>query len=77
MTKFEQIGIQLQNDSVSKFDAQKKFEYSCTTCCNRGIHLDCERCAIASTHAVTVAAFETIEANMTTDLVKKMVVKKK
>lgn len=58
MIKFEQIGVELQNDAVNKYDARKKFEHSCNVCCTRGIRLDCDRCAIAATHKATVAAFE-------------------
>lgn len=64
VTKFEQVGIELQYDARNKQEANKNFRYSCRVCCERGMRLECDRCAIASTHAVTVAAFETAEAGI-------------
>ena len=58
LTKFEQVGINFQNDATSKREANKSFRYSCRVCCERGIRIECDRCAIAATHDVVVAAFE-------------------
>ena len=65
MIKFEQIGVNLQNESTSKLEAQSKFSRSCEICCNRGIHLECERCAIAVAHKLTVSAIESKEKTET------------
>lgn len=62
VTKFEQVGINLQNDAKSKEDAVRSFSYSCRVCCERGMRLSCDRCAIAVTHASTVAAFDSLHA---------------
>ena len=59
MTKFEQIGVNFQYDACNKREANRSFSYSCRVCCARGMRIDCERCAIATVHAATVAAFET------------------
>lgn len=56
MCKFEQIGVNLQNESDSVKEAQGKFSRSCEICCNRGLHIDCNRCAIAIAHKLTIAA---------------------
>lgn len=56
MIKFEQIGVNFQNESVTIKEAQWKFSRSCEICCNRGLHIDCERCAISVAHKLTVAA---------------------
>ena len=58
MTKFEQRGI---NDATTKEQAQKSFQYSCDCCCNKGMRIDCDHCAISYTHKMVVAYFETKE----------------
>lgn len=58
MTKFEQVGVNLQYDAVSVRHANKNFKYSCDTCCSKGMRIECERCAIAATHAMVVAYFQ-------------------
>ncbi len=62
MTRFEQVGVNLQYDAVSVRQAKKSFKYSCDVCCCKGIRLTCDRCAIATTHAMVVAGFETATA---------------
>lgn len=57
MTKFEQVGVDLQYDALSVRDAVKSFRYSCKVCCRRGMRIDCDRCAIRATHDMTVASF--------------------
>ena len=46
MLKFEQVGINLLNQQTTIEEIEKTFSYSCNCCCNRGIKLDCDRCAI-------------------------------
>ena len=58
MTKFEQVGINYQYLSATKEDAIKSFDFSCKCCCNTGMHLECDRCAIAYTHNMVVACFD-------------------
>ena len=62
MTKFEQIGINYQYDAVSIKEANKSFEHSCNCCCARGMHIECNRCAIAHVHSLVVACFKDKEA---------------
>ena len=50
MTKFESNGVNMQIESSSKFEAQKRFENSCDLCCKFGLHIECDRCAIATVH---------------------------
>ena len=64
MTKFEQIGVSYQNKARTKECAIKYFKNSCDICCYRGIHLDCDHCAIESTHKATIAYFDDIEGGM-------------
>lgn len=59
MTKFEQIGVNMQYDSPTKEIATQKFSRSCECCCNKGIRLECDRCAIDTVHKLVVASFET------------------
>lgn len=61
MIKFEQIGVNLQNESETIKEAQSKFSRSCEICCNRGLHIECERCAIAVAHKLTFAALTSKE----------------
>ena len=56
MCKFEQIGVCLQNESDTVKEAQCKFARSCEICCNRGLQIKCDQCAIAIAHKLTVAA---------------------
>ena len=57
MTKFEQIGVNYQYDANNIKEANRSFEYSCNCCCNKGIRLNCDKCAIAQAHALVVAYF--------------------
>lgn len=61
MTKFEQIGINHQYNSNSISEANKAFNNSCNCCCNKGMHIDCNKCAIAYTHALVCAIFNDIK----------------
>ena len=57
MTKFEQVGINYQYDATSVREANKSFQHSCDCCCNKGMHLDCDHCAISHVHSLVVAYF--------------------
>lgn len=61
MTKFEQVGVNMQYEAPTKEIAIKKFSRSCECCCNKGIHLECDRCAIETANKLVVASFETME----------------
>ena len=56
MIKFEQVGINLQNECETIKEAESKFARSCEICCNRGLHIECDRCLIAAAHKLTVSA---------------------
>lgn len=58
MTKFEQVGVNYQYDALSKREAERSFQRSCNVCCNRGMRIDCDRCAIAFAHSLVMASFE-------------------
>ena len=62
MTKFEQIGVNYQHQACTKEDAMKAFKYSCDCCCARGMHIECDRCAIATAHSLIMACFDSIVA---------------
>ena len=57
MTKFEQVGINYQYNANNIHEANKSFNYSCQCCCNKGMRIDCDRCAIAHVHNMVVACF--------------------
>lgn len=57
MTKFEQVGVNYQYDANDIHEANKAFKHSCTCCCNKGIKLECDKCAIAHVHDMVVASF--------------------
>jgi hypothetical protein len=61
VTKFETIGVERQQDADSKAEARKFFRGSCYACCNKGIRIECDRCAIAHVHSEVVAIFDDIE----------------
>lgn len=58
MTKFETVGIGYQYDACSKSEANRSFRYSCACCCQKGMRIECDRCAIAHTHSMVVAYFD-------------------
>lgn len=61
MIKFEQVGVNLQEEAVTKEIAIKRFSRSCDICCTKGIHLDCDRCCISTVHRLVMANFEQAE----------------
>ena len=61
MTKFEQIGVNYQYDAETKEEARRVFRYSCNCCCNRGMHINCDHCAIAVAHDHVIAALDSQE----------------
>ena len=63
MTKFEQIGVNIQLDSISKSDALRRFNHSCTLCCHKGMRINCDSCAIAATHRQLIAIFNDKEVS--------------
>ena len=70
MTRFEEIGQQLQIESLSKTEAIARFKKSCELCCNRGNHIDCDRCAIAACHRAVCETFD--EMSVVNRIVKSM-----
>lgn len=58
MTKFEQIGVNMQYEALTKTEAKTNFSRSCDCCCNRGMKINCDRCAIATANKLVVATFE-------------------
>ena len=58
MTKFEQIGVNMQYEAPTKEIAIQKFSRSCECCCNKGLSIKCDRCAIETVHKLVVASFE-------------------
>lgn len=57
MTKFEQAGVNFQYAALTTYQANRSFKYSCDCCCNKGMRIDCDRCAIAHAHSLVVACF--------------------
>ncbi len=58
MTKFESVGVNMQYNAVSKEIAIKRFSRSCEVCCNKGMHIDCDRCSISCVHKLVIASFD-------------------
>ena len=54
MSKFMDIGIQKQYDSITVYQAKKNFEKSCTLCCYHGYHIECKHCHIEGAHETVV-----------------------
>lgn len=61
MTKFETIGIQHLNDAYTKGYANKCYKISCSICCNRGMKIECDSCAIAQAYQQTIAAIDAVK----------------
>ena len=61
MSKFEQIGTNLQLEAATKDDANRNFRYSCNVCCTRGIRLNCDTCRIKTNHEMVVSIFDDYE----------------
>ena len=59
MTKFEQVGVNMQYGAITREIASQKFSRSCECCCNRGLRIDCDKCAIETAHRLVIASFET------------------
>ena len=60
MIKFERVGVNLQYESATVEEAVSKFSHSCDICCLRGLHIECDRCAIAQAHKLTVGALQSL-----------------
>lgn len=58
MTRFEEIGVDIQYSSYNKKQAERSFVKSCEMCCTKGIRIDCEKCAIACAHKAVIEAFD-------------------
>lgn len=58
MSRFEEVGMNLQIQSDSKSQAERRFEYSCELCCKRGLRIDCDRCGINVIHQRMVKFFD-------------------
>ena len=58
MQKFEQVGVNYQYAAASKKEAQRTFAYSCNCCCNKGMRIDCDHCAISHVHSMVLAYFD-------------------
>jgi hypothetical protein len=61
MTKFEQVGVNMQYEADTKQEARQKLSRSCECCYNRGMHIECDRCAIETVHKLVMASFDDIE----------------
>ena len=57
MTKFETIGVQRQINSKNIEEANYNFEISCLLCCSRGMHIECDKCAIRGAFLQNCACF--------------------
>ena len=66
MTRFEQIGVNHQNDATSVQEATRRFANSCKICSERGVRIECDRCAIRITHEQTVAFMRDYEESEST-----------
>ena len=58
MQKFEQVGVTFQYNATNKAEARKAFSYSCNCCCNKGMRIDCDHCAISHVHSMVMAYFD-------------------
>lgn len=64
MTKFESIGVVLQQEAASPEDSLARMRYSCHCCCARGLRIPCDQCSIKAAHALTLGAFEALRISV-------------
>lgn len=57
MSKFEKEGVDRQREAANVREAKRAFAFSCALCCNKGRHLNCEKCAIADAHEFVMECF--------------------
>lgn len=55
MTKFETVGINNLYAAHNLNHLKNNFAYSCNVCCNQGLRLECDRCAISVTQQLLAA----------------------
>ena len=65
MTKFEQVGVNNLMNANSKAEAHANFAWSCNCCCSKGMHINCDKCAIAVNYHMVIAYFAEEEAKCT------------
>lgn len=53
--KFITFSIEKQQQSDTIQESNRMFNISCNICCNRGLHIDCEKCPIKAAHSMTIA----------------------
>lgn len=61
MTRFEENGVDLQELSSSRREAERKFQRSCELCCNWGLFIHCDRCAIDCAHTRMMEVFSVMK----------------
>lgn len=50
MSRFLDVGVQIQQEARTIRAAERKFEHSCEICCSRGYAYNCDTCPIAAEH---------------------------
>lgn len=58
MTKFEQIGVDIIDDTRNIQDLRRAYDRSCSICIRKGYHLICDYCAIADKYLIHKAFLE-------------------
>jgi len=61
MTRFEEIGVELQELSRTPKEAKRLYQHSCDLCCSSGLHIRCDRCAIDCAHTRMIEAFSVMK----------------
>lgn len=55
--RFIDRGVENQINSIDEKDAKRAMNVSCTICCNRGLHIECDRCPIKDAHEQIMGLF--------------------
>ena len=50
MTRFQQVGVDRQHQSITPQESDRNFNQSCKLCASRGMCGDCASCPIAAAH---------------------------
>ena len=61
MTKFQMKGVEFQQNSTSKEEAQVRLNVSCNICALHNLWGDCDHCPINETNKLVIACFADME----------------
>lgn len=58
MSRFQERGIEMQRESITRAEADRNMTRSCSICCSRGLCASCDGCPIAAAHKFVIDTFD-------------------